>query len=85
MTDRAQRVVSDMNTSYLSAEALTDIERLGIQLADGEPLTVSDYDADDQGNPTWLVVQGIARFDAERSAWRIEYSMDDVRWEPRED
>jgi hypothetical protein len=82
---RDQRVVSDMNSVFLSAEALGDIERLGIELADGGPLTVSDYDADDEGNPTWLVVEGIARFDAERRAWRIEYSTDDVRWERRED
>ncbi len=84
MDDRDKRIVSDMNTSYLSAEALADIQRLGLELAEGEPLSVSDYDADDEGNPTWLVVQGVARFDAERTAWRIEYSMDDVRWEPRE-
>ena len=52
VSDREQRVVSDLNTSYLSAEALADVERLGVELADGQPLTVRDYDADENGNPT---------------------------------
>jgi hypothetical protein len=85
MNDRDGRVVSDLNTTYLSDEALADVERLGITLAEGAPLTVCDYDADEDGKPTWLVASGVARFDAERRAWRIEYSMDDVRWEPRQD
>jgi len=82
--DREGRVVSDLNTTYLSQEALADIERLGIELAEGSPLTVCDYDADEDGRPTWLVAEGVAHFDRERGAWRISYSMDDVRWEPRE-
>jgi hypothetical protein len=84
MSDRDRRVVSDLNTSYLSAEAMADIERLGIELAEGVPLTVCDYDADQDGNPTWVVAEGVAHFDRERSAWQIAYTMDDVRWEPRE-
>ena len=44
MDDREKRIVSDMNTSYLSTEALEDIQRLGLKLAEGEPLSVSDYD-----------------------------------------
>jgi hypothetical protein len=30
--DRKRRVVSDMNSSYLDARAMADIERLGIEL-----------------------------------------------------
>ena len=85
MGDRERRVVSDLNTSYLSAEALAYIERLAIELAEGSPLTVCDYDADGNGNPTWVVAKGTAHFDPERRGWQIAYSMDDVRWEPRED
>ena len=84
MDDRELRVVSDLNTSYLSVEALADIERLAIELADGAPLTVCDRDADESGNSTWLVAEGVAHFDPERRAWQIAYTMDDVRWEPRE-
>ena len=83
MDDRERRVVTDLNTSYLSDEALGDIERLGIELVEGAPLTVCDRDADETGNPTWLVAEGAAHFDPERGAWQIAYSMDDVRWEPR--
>ena len=77
--------MSDLNTSYLNTEAMADIERLGIKLVEGAPLTVCDYDADDDGNPTWVVVEGVAHFDPDRNAWQIAYRMEDVRWEPRED
>jgi hypothetical protein len=33
--DRERRVVTDLNTTYLSDEALADVERLGIELAEG--------------------------------------------------
>jgi hypothetical protein len=79
------RVVSDLNTTYLSAEALADIKPLGIELAEGAPLTVCDRDADENGNPTWLVAEGVARFDTDRDAWHIEYAMEDVRWETRQE
>lgn len=84
MSDREARIVSDLNTTYLDAGAMADIERLGIELTDGAPLTVCDYDADEDGNPAWVVAQGIAHFDRERGAWQIHYLMEDVRWEPRE-
>ena len=48
------------------------------------PLTVCDYDADDDGSPTWLVAEGIAHLDRERRACRIAHTMGDVHWEPRE-
>jgi len=83
MGDRERRIVSDLNTTYLSAEALADMQRLGIELVEGQPLTVSDYDADKDGNPAWLVAKGVAHFDPERGAWQIAYTMDDVHWEPR--
>lgn len=83
MNDRERRVVSDMNTPYLSAGARADIERLGIELSDGVPLTVCDYDGTED-EPLWLVVEGTAQFDSQRQAWMIGYTMDDRHWEPRE-
>ena len=83
MRDRESRVVSDLNSTYLSDDALVDIERLGIELAEGAPLTVCDYDGTPD-EPTWVVADGVARFDAARNAWQIAYTMNDVRWEPRE-
>ena len=47
MDDRERRVVSDVNSSYLDPQALGDIERLGIELREGRPLTVCDYDGDE--------------------------------------
>jgi hypothetical protein len=85
MGDRDHRVVSDLNTTYLDKQAMTDIERLGIELAEGAPLTICDYDEDENGNPTWVVAEGVAHFDPERNAWQIAYTMDNVHWEPRED
>jgi hypothetical protein len=76
--------VTDLNTSYLTADALADIDRLGIELREGAPLTVCDYDADEDGNPAWIVAAGVAHFDAEAQAWRVAFAMDDVHWEPRE-
>ncbi len=35
MDDRERRIVSDMNTNYLSAQAMADIERLGVELTEG--------------------------------------------------
>jgi hypothetical protein len=55
VSDRERRIVSDLNTTYLSAEAMADVQRLGIELVEGALLTVCDYDADENGNPTWLV------------------------------
>jgi hypothetical protein len=80
--DREPRIVSDMNSTYLSAEALADIERLGGELVEGAPLTVCDYDGT-ADEPTWLVVKGVAHFDPARQAWQIGYTTDDCRWEPR--
>ena len=34
-------VVSDLDTMYLNAEAIADIERLGISLVEGAPLRMS--------------------------------------------
>jgi hypothetical protein len=41
MGDRERRVVSDLDTMYLNAEAIADIERLGISLVEGAPLRTS--------------------------------------------
>ena len=83
MSDREGRIVTALNTSYLGEEALQDAARLGVELRDGALLTVCDYDTDDNGDPLWLAVEGVAAVDHARTAWRIEDTMEDVRWEPR--
>jgi len=84
MDDREHRIVSDLNTNYLDAGAMADIHRLGIELTEGAPLTVCDYDADADGNPTWVVIDGVAHFDPQRQAWQIAYTRHDAHWEPRQ-
>ena len=83
VNDRDGRVVSDLNITYLDAGAVADIERLGIELAEGAPLTVCDYDGTPD-KPTWVVAEGVAHFDPDRNASQVAYTMDDVRWEPRD-
>jgi hypothetical protein len=84
VSDRERRIDSDLNSTYLSAQALGDIERLGIKSKEGASLTVCDYDADGDGDPAWLVAEDVAHFDAERRAWQVWFTMDDVHWEPRQ-
>ena len=48
----------------LTAAALADIERLGVELREGAPLTVCDYDADEDGSPAWIVAEGVVHYDA---------------------
>lgn len=82
MSDGQPRIPFDSNATYLTPAVLEDIERLGVELRDGGPLTLSDWDSDDAGNPTWVIVKGIARCDG--GWWWIEYTHDDIHWEPRE-
>ena len=84
VSDRDRRVIIDLNDDYLNAWALRDIERLGLELRDGSKLTGCMEDEDDEGNPTWLVVEFVASFDPKYQAWRMVYTDDDIHWEPRE-
>jgi hypothetical protein len=84
MSEHQPRVTFDSNETFLTPAVLEDIERLGVELRDGGVLILSDWDEDEDDNPTWMVVTGIARFDAKRQAWWIEYTHDDIHWEPRE-
>jgi hypothetical protein len=84
MSDGQPRITFDSNAMYLTPATLEEIERFAVELHDGGALVLSDEDGDHAGNPTWMVVTGIARFDKKRQAWRIEYTRNDIRWEPRE-
>jgi hypothetical protein len=84
MSDRQPRITHDFNATYLTDATLEEIERFGVELRDGGPLMLSDWDEDDDGNPTWMVVKGIARFDRKRQEWEIEFTDEDIHWEPRE-
>jgi hypothetical protein len=67
---------------YLREDTLAQIEAAGIELAEGVPLTLSDYDADDDGTPLWLVADGVLGYDHGGGRWYMDY--EDVSWEPRD-
>jgi hypothetical protein len=46
-----------------------DIERLGITLQEGLPLRLWCDDADDDGRPDPILVEGVAHWWKERSVW----------------
>jgi hypothetical protein len=46
-----------------------DLERQGIQLREGLVLTFAMDDADDEGRPDELRVQGVVHFNAEERCW----------------
>lgn len=92
MTDE-QRIVADFNYGgvagdagrvYLTEPVLKDIRHAGIELAAGNKLTVSDYDEDEQGNPVWVVAEGVVGHEAGSDRWYLDYDVRDLRYEPRE-
>lgn len=80
--DREGRIVSALNSVYLSEEALADIDRLGLELREGVRLEVCDYDAFENGQPAWLVADCDLWFDNARQQWAIGYS--EVTRQPRD-
>jgi hypothetical protein len=55
-----------------------DLQRLGLQLVEGMPLTFYMDDADDQGNSDDIMVDGVARFSVADKCWVAEVKWDDV-------
>ena len=58
-----------------------DLQRLGIELAEGLRLRLYSDDIDDGGNRDDLVVDGIAHFDAENNRWVLIIDWDAIRHE----
>ena len=62
--------LDDCNRLRLTcAGTLQDLERQGIQLQDGLILTFYTDDADDEGRPDELRVEGIVHYDKEGHCW----------------
>ena len=55
-----------------------DLQRLGIELAEGMPLTFYMDDADDEGNSDDIMVDGAAHFSAADSCWVAAVDWDAV-------
>lgn len=51
------------------AGTLRDLEREGIQLREGLVLTLYTDDADDQGQPDELCVEGVVHYDEDAKCW----------------
>jgi len=85
------RITADLNSGgrdgdtgvvYLGADTQRELVRAGIDLYDGMPLTVSDFDGTPE-DPTWLVVEGVVGFDEGANRWEFRYAWDERHWEPR--
>jgi hypothetical protein len=55
-----------------------DLQRLGIQLAEGMRLTFYMDDADGQGTSDDIMVDGVARFSEDGKCWVADVNWDDV-------
>ena len=55
-----------------------DLQRLGIELTEGMPLTFYLDDADDHGNSDDIMVDGVARYSSADQCWVAEVNWDDV-------
>jgi hypothetical protein len=62
--------LDDANRLLLTcAGTLQDLQRQGIQLQEGLVLTCYSDDADDQGQPDELRVEGVIHYDADGQCW----------------
>jgi hypothetical protein len=61
---------------------LRDLERKGVELRDGLVLTFFDEDADEEGNPADMEVEGVVRYDPSRRCWAASYDPAEIRWVP---
>lgn len=62
--------IDDANRLRLTcAGTLQDLAQHGIQLHDGLVLTFYSDDADEQGQPDELRVEGVAHYDTEEQCW----------------
>jgi hypothetical protein len=74
--------LDDLNRLKLTcAGTREDLERLGIELREGLVLTFYMDDADDQGRPDELCVEGVVLFDADDISWIADVDWSKVRHE----
>jgi hypothetical protein len=61
---------------------LDDLARLGIRLQDGLALTFYTDDADDEGRPVELQLDGVVRYDEGERCWVAEVDWSALRHAP---
>lgn len=69
-TDDARRVI------LTGLGTRRDFERLGIDLQEGVKLQMYTDDADAEGRPDPILVDGVARFDQDNNRWVAEIDWD---------
>jgi hypothetical protein len=75
-TDTLRRVV------LTSVGTRSDLERLGIALEEGLLLKLYTDDADDDGRPDNIVIDGIAHYDEEARRWVATIDWNAIRSDP---
>jgi hypothetical protein len=74
--------LDDLNRLKLTcAGTREDLERHGIEMREGLILTFYMDDADDQGRPDELCVEGVVHFDADHLSWIADVDWSKVRHE----
>jgi len=62
--------LDDANRLKLTCRGtLQDLQRFGVQLRDGMRFTFYTDDADDEGRPDPMLIDGIVQFDAAQRCW----------------
>ncbi len=73
--------LDDSNRLRLTcAGTAQDLERLGLQLREGLPLTFYTDDADDAGLPDELRAEGIVHYDDDQRCWVASIDWDALRY-----
>jgi hypothetical protein len=74
--------LDDLNRLKLTcAGTREDLERHGIELREGLILTFYMDDADDQGRPDELLVEGVVHYNADHLTWIADVNWSEVRHE----
>ena len=72
------RITYGLNTIGTAA----DLERLGLRLTAGMALTLYDYDSVENGDPAWLLADGVV-VELPSGDLAVEAEPETFRWEPR--
>ncbi len=64
-----QKLDDDNRLKLTCRGTLHDVQRFGVQLHEGLRLTFYTDDADDEGRPDNLLIDGVVQFNAEERCW----------------
>lgn len=64
-----QKLDDDNRLKLTCRGTLQDLQRFGVQLHEGLRLTFFTDDADDEGRPDDLLIDGVVQFNAEERCW----------------